>query len=177
MSELPELIGERVVLTQFSASDITDDYIGWLNDLQVVRYSNQRFFQHTRESAFSYFVSFSGSCNHFISIKLKGNNFPIGTMTAYKAQQHGTADIGLLIGDKRYWGKGFGLDAWKLLLNYLLEQEGVRKVTGGTLRVNIAMLRIMERTGMQLEAVRRDQEMVEGVPCDTLYYAKFRANY
>ncbi|MCC6247256.1 MAG: hypothetical protein IT499_05810, partial [Rubrivivax sp.] len=40
---LPSLLrGRRVRLRPFTAADITDAYIGWLNDPEVVRYSNQR---------------------------------------------------------------------------------------------------------------------------------------
>ncbi len=73
------------------------------------------------------------------------------------------------------WGKGIGLDAWSTLLDYLLNVCCLRKVTGGTLRCNVGMVRIMERSGMQLEAVRVQQELVDQVAHDALYYAKFRA--
>jgi RimJ/RimL family protein N-acetyltransferase len=82
--------------------------------------------------------------------------------------------MGLLIGDRDCWSKGIGLEAWSTLLDYLLNICGLRKVTGGTLRCNVGMVRIMERSGMQLEAVRAQHELVDQVPQDALYYAKFR---
>ena len=47
-------------------------------------------------------------------------------------------------------------------------------MTAGTLACNLGMRRLMERSGMQLEAVRREQEIVEGRAEDLLYYARFR---
>ena len=44
----------------------------------------------------------------------------------------------------------------------------MRKVTGGTLKCNIGMVKIMERSGMQLEVVRAQQEIVAKVAWDTL---------
>jgi RimJ/RimL family protein N-acetyltransferase len=52
----------------------------------------------------------------------------------------------------------------------------LRKVTGGAMRANVAMVRIMEKSGMTLEAVRGAQELLEGKPQDLLYYAKFHAS-
>jgi hypothetical protein len=37
-------------LRPFEAADINATYLGWLNDPEVTRYSNQRFHQHTPES-------------------------------------------------------------------------------------------------------------------------------
>jgi RimJ/RimL family protein N-acetyltransferase len=59
------------------------------------------------------------------------------------------------------------------VLEALLREPGIRKVTGGTARPNQAMVRIMEQSGMELEAVRARQELIEGQPVDLLYYARF----
>ena len=56
----------------------------------------------------------------------------------------------------------------------MLSDHTIRKVTAGTLSVNAPMLKLMERSGMTREAVRRDQEIVEGAPVDVVYYARFR---
>lgn len=164
----------RLLLERFDASCIGADYLGWLNDPVVTRFSNQRFREHTLESSRRYFDSFEGTPNGFYAVKLKADGRLIGTMTAYVATPHLTADMGIMIGDRRCWGGGFGLEAWSSLLTALLE-GGCRKVTGGTLRANVGMCRIMERSGMSLEAVRARQEIVEQREEDVLYYARFRA--
>jgi ribosomal-protein-alanine N-acetyltransferase len=168
------LAGKQTLLRPFSADDISADYLGWLADPEVVRFSNQRFRTHTRESALAYLNSFVGSGNLFLGIQMAEDQRLVGTITAYRSQPHQTADMGLLIGDPSFWGKGIGLDAWNTLMDYLLNACHLRKVTGGTLRCNVGMVRIMERSGMQLEAVRAQQELVDQVPQDALYYARFR---
>lgn len=37
----------------------------------------------------------------------------------------------------------------------------------------MAMVRIMEKAGMKLEAIRSAQEVVDGVAVDMLYFCKF----
>jgi len=169
------LRGKQTLLRPFNAEDITKEYLGWLADPEVVRFSNQRFRMHTQESAQAYLNSFAGSGNLFLGIRLLETQKLVGTITAYRSQSHQTADMGLLIGDRSCWGKGVGLDAWSTLMDYLLIVCRLRKLTGGTLRCNVGMVRIMERSGMHLEAVRFQQELVNQVPQDALYYAKFRA--
>jgi RimJ/RimL family protein N-acetyltransferase len=42
------------------------------------------------------------------------------------------------------------------------------------MRCNAPMVKLMERSGMTLEAVRPQQELLDGVPQDMLYFGKFR---
>ena len=168
------LSGQSIHLSPFLVADISDDYISWLNNLEVVRFSNQRFLHHTKESCIAYLESFSSNDNFFLAIREHDNNHMIGTMTAYFSPLHETVDIGLMIGDASQWGKGLGLDAWKTLMDYLLSECEVRKITGGTLLSNIGMVRIFERSGMHLEAVREKQQLFETEVMDELYFARFR---
>ena len=78
-----------------------------------------------------------------------------------------------MVGDRQAWSKGIGYKAWSLLMDYLIKRYHVCKVTGGTLRPNMAMVRIMEKAGMKLEAIRSAQEVVDGVAVDMLYFCKF----
>jgi len=170
------LLGDKVRLEPFGEQDISPTYLSWLNDPHVVRFSNQRFRSHTRESSAQYLRGFDSGPNLFLLVRDAASSMPVGTMTAYVSVEHRTADIGLMIGDKTIWGKGFGLDAWKTLLDYLLSQASMRKVTGGTLACNVGMRTVMERAGMHLEATRKAQELVEGNPQDILLYARFKTS-
>lgn len=167
------ITGRRIVLAEFAESDITSQYIRWLNDPEVVRFSNQRFLQHDTESARRYFQSFVQSSNLFLAVRLAESDEAIGTMTAYISTQHRTADMGILLGERRCWGQGYGLEAWSLLMRHLFEDRQLRKITAGTLSCNVGMVKIMERSGMTLEGRRREQELVEGEPQDIVYFAKF----
>jgi len=167
------LVTPRLNLRPFKAVDINSSYLGWLNDPEVMRFSNQRFEKHTVESCTAYLASFTGCSNCFLLIELLEDQRPIGTATVYRNNQHGTADIGLMVGERRCWGQGYGREAWQAVLEALMGEVGMRKVTGGTARPNRAMVRIMEQSGMVLEAVRVGQEIIEGELVDLLYYARF----
>lgn len=174
VSGLP-LHGKKVDLFPFEYNDITDTYIRWLNDPVVTQFSNQRFVKHDRDSCVRYLAAFDNSSNLFLSIRSRENGCSIGTMTVYYSPYHGTADVGLLIGERTIWGRGYGQDAWKTVVDWLSSHDAVRKVTAGTLTCNKAMIALMERSGMELEAVRKNQEIVAGQAVDLLYYAKWHA--
>jgi RimJ/RimL family protein N-acetyltransferase len=166
-----ELTGDVVSLKPFDQTNLTPEYLGWLRDPELMKYSNQRFREHDLTSCQRYLDSFRESGNQFFAIYFQG--LFAGTMTAYLTKVHKTADMGLMIG-AQCRGKGLGRDAWKTLMEHLL-QTGTRKVTGGTLRCNRVMVRIMESSGMQADGVRTAHELVDGVPHDILHFARFQS--
>lgn len=170
---MPPMFGQKVVLKGFCESDITDVYIGWLNDSATMRFSNQRFSRHDKASSQLYLATFSKSVNLFLSVSDRATGSVIGTMTAYVSQVHGTADMGILIGERSAQAHGFGFDAWTTLLQHLLAQPNIRKVTAGTLACNTPMLRLAAKSGMAPDGRRNLQEVVDGVPHDMLFFAKF----
>ena len=165
--------GELTSLRVFNDSDITPTYIDWLNNPQVVRYSNQRFYKHTKETCHQYLASFCCTSNYFFAIHEKLNKKVIGTLTIYQNVYHQVADIGIMIGDTKFWGRGMGLDAFSATVKFLDASGQIRKITAGTMAKNKAMLRIMELSGLELEAVRRDHELLDDEPVDVAYYARF----
>jgi [ribosomal protein S5]-alanine N-acetyltransferase len=168
-----EIVGDVICLRLFQESDISDTYVSWLNDAEVVKYSNQRFLHHTIESSHNYLKSFIGTSNIYMAVEDKATKELYGSITAYKQVHHGVVDIGLMIGNKQSWGKGVGFEAWTLMMNFLFAQCDVRKVTGGTLEVNTGMIRIMEKSMMIHEATRKHHELLDDKPVDIFYFCKF----
>ena len=140
---------KRLLITKFNRQHITQDYISWLNDKQVTRFSNQRFKIHTKESTIKYLKNFGDSENSFLAIERVEDRHFIGTATIYRNLNHGTAYIGIMIGDRSCWGKGFGGEAWNAILEKTLSEDLIRKVTGGAAALNIGMVEIMKKSGMR----------------------------
>lgn len=168
------LHGEKVSLHSFQKSDIHDDYVSWLNDKKVTKYSNQRFITHTAESCEHYLESFCDTPNLFILVRRLKDNLSIGTMTAYVSEEHQTADLGIMIGRKTVWGEGLGQDAWNTLIDWFLKKKEIRKISAGTMSCNLAMIKLMDRSGMQMECIRPEHELLNGMPQDICYFGKYR---
>lgn len=173
LSRFISLKSAKIRLRPFKEDDITPTYISWLNNPEVVRYSNQRFCKHTEENCRQYLAAFTGSSNHFLAIEDCASRFMLGTLTVYRSLHHRTADIGIMIGNPACWGKGIGFEAFRTISEGLERSGEIRKITAGTSAMNVGMIRIMEKAGLSLEATRRDQELIDGRSVDLLYYAKF----
>ncbi|NIY75441.1 GNAT family N-acetyltransferase [Thalassospira sp. HF15] len=174
-TEAINILGKATYLKTFTYSDICGEYLEWLNNKSLMAFSNQRFHEHSRASCEDYIRSFERSPSLFMGIYLKESNQLVGTISAHLALHHRTADLGILIGSPSAKGKGLGVDAWCAMMDFLFRDKSIRKITAGTLSCNKPMIRVAENSGMELEAIRKEQELVEDKPYDMLYFAKFSA--
>lgn len=133
----------------FSEQDVNDT-VAWLNDPVLMKYSEQRHNNHTVKSQLEYIHSFSEPNQYR---KITYNGIFIGTISAIIDERNSVADVGILIGEP-FVKKGHGCDAWRLFCLELAKQ-GVRKIEGGCMAKNGAMIRIFEKNHMRLEGTRR----------------------
>ncbi len=168
----------RVRLEPFTLKHLTSTYVGWLNDPDVVRFSDQRFRTHTRDTCRAYLESFAGSPNGFWAVILRAEDpAHVGTINMYLEPHHGVADFGVMVGDRRVWGRGIGFEAWRALCEYAFRRLNVRKVTAGTVSVNASMRRIMEKARMIPDGVRTRQCLIDGTEVDVLHAAIFASDW
>jgi ribosomal-protein-alanine N-acetyltransferase len=166
---------ERLIIEPFSEKYLTERYVAWLNDPEVVRYSEQRFRTHTLESCRAYMHSFEGTPNYFWAcLAQKPDIKHIGNINAYVDTRNTVADVGILIGEKKLWGKSYGLEALSAVVDFLFREIGMRKVTAGTLALNTGMRNIMHGLGMKEDGRRIRQVIFEGKEVDIIYGALFR---
>src|SRR3972149_2198414 len=117
MTEFKHFIeGNRIYLRDISLSDAYNkDYCKWMNDQEVVQYTESRFQKHTVRTLRSYILHVNSSNNVFLAIVLKDGDRHIGNIKIGSINPvHHTADIGIIIGDKSCWGKGYGTEAIRL---------------------------------------------------------------
>lgn len=166
----------RLRLEPFENRHLSLRYVGWLNDPEVVRFSEQRHRHHTMETNAAYVRSFENSPHYLWAIVERESDLGhVGNISAYVDGANGTADVGILIGDKRAWGRGYGGEAWNAVCAFLLHEGRMRKVTGGTVATNAAMLAIMRRAGMREDGRRIRQMIVDGGEVDLVHMAMFAA--
>ena len=101
MASSPLIETNRLRIQPFCEQFLTERYVGWLNDRELTRYSNQRFRTHTITSCRDYMKSFDETANYFWAITSRDKNLGhIGNINAYIDAEHNTADIGILVGER-----------------------------------------------------------------------------
>lgn len=164
----------RLKIVPFSRKYLTEQYVSWLNDLETMKYSEQRHKRHMIQSCYEYWKSFEGTPNDFWAIVLINQEKHIGNITTYKDTFNNVVDVSILIGERTMWGQGYGLEAWQAMCSYLFREEKVRKITAGTLSVNKAMIKIMKKSNMIEDGRRKRHCICRGKEIDIIYAALFR---
>jgi [ribosomal protein S5]-alanine N-acetyltransferase len=169
------LADARVVLEPAIDAHLTDASIAWLNDPEVVRYSELRHARHDRAECIAYRQAMSAGGHFMWGIFRAREGDHIGNITLTIDRINRVADLAILVGRRDLHGHGLGRAAWALVLDWACSLPGLRKVTAGTMAVNQAMLAIFQRTGMHFEGRRRAHFLLDGCPVDMLLYARFNA--
>lgn len=177
MASSPIISGQALSLNPFSRYLISARYIGWLSDPILMQYSRQRFLTHSVASCEAFANSFDNSPSFFWAIIAKDPALGhIGNLTANVDVHNRVADLTIMIGERNAQGKGLGLEAWQLAMNYLVEHAGIRKIAAGTMAVNIPMIKIMQKTGMFEDGLRRRHFLYQDREVDCVMFAKFASD-
>ncbi len=89
----------------------------------------------------------------------------------------GEAYVGMAIGERSAWGKGYGTDALRLLLRYAFTELNLRRVSLTVFEYNPRAIRSYEKAGFQLEGRLRGKIIREGKRWDELYMGILREDW
>jgi [ribosomal protein S5]-alanine N-acetyltransferase len=145
----------------------------WLRDPEVVKYSEQRHRQHNLSSQLRYISSFVG---RIWAIYLINADVHIGNVTAAHDPNNNVSDIGIMIGEKAYWGKGFGQEAWNAVCNWQISRDGgcARKLEAGCMKENEAMLKILRKSRFIQEGERGGHFLLNSNPVSAMLFGRTR---
>jgi RimJ/RimL family protein N-acetyltransferase len=84
-------------------------------------------------------------------------------------QQHGTATLGIGIGNKDYWGKGYGTEAVKLVVDYAFRFLNLYNVYLDTNSFNERAVHAYQKAGFKEIGRRRGATVIDGQRYDLIY--------
>jgi RimJ/RimL family protein N-acetyltransferase len=87
---------------------------------------------------------------------------------------HGKAELAISIGEKAYWGRGYGTEAIGLALRHAFDERGLRRVFLITDADNERGIRCYEKSGFQHEGVLRAHRLRYGKPLDMVMMGALR---
>jgi len=90
---------------------------------------------------------------------------------------HGHAWLGIHIGERDYWGKGYGTDAIRLILRYGFTELGLRRVSLSALAANARAIRAYEKAGFVVEGRTRRTTRYDGQWLDDVFMGILREGW
>ena len=166
------LTGKRVRLRAPERADIPI-FVKWFNDPEVTQFllrsppmsmeEEERWFENLMRDEGRVF------CIETLEGELIGN---LGVM--HFDWTNRKADIGVVLGEKEYWSKGYGTEAITLLLGYLFEELNLHRVWLYCEEANRRAQRCYEKCGFTREGVFRDNRRKQGSYANDIIYSILR---
>lgn len=170
--------GERIYFREVRPSDVNENYYRWMNDPEVTRYMESRFYPNSLEELRRYVEDKSKDRdNIFLAIVLKNGDRHIGNIKLGPINWiHRFAEISLVIGEKELWGKGYASEVIKLVTDYAFEMLDLHKVTAGAYSTNDGSIRAFEKAGFEREGIWKKQYFFKGNYVDRICLGKIRSS-
>lgn len=148
---------ELIPFKDINLSVIGDLYLKWVNNIEVIKtiaspelslpkddhFIERSFERFTSPHAMGFFIRYKGSF--------------IGTSKIDKIDNHhSSAEIGIMIGEQEYWGKGIATMVVGLLTDYCFEVLELHRVWGGCISINLGMKSVFLKSHFTQEACLKE---------------------
>ncbi len=174
--------GKKVFLKPFDEQNLNDPkYFAWVTDIEVIKYiGRDEYLKPLRFEKVREYVE-GLWCNElcaFFAIYHSQENQFIGTVKINYLNEAGlitrTADIGIMIGAREYWGKGLATDALFATCQYTFNVLGARKLTAGAVAANGGVIKAFLKIGFKEEGRIRKKLLISGEYIDHVLLGCFK---
>jgi len=170
--------GERVRLRKMSIEDVSI-YHKWRNDIEVMQFTNPSLdiFTYADTEKFINSIIESHNSKGYMIEEVKTGK-PIGVTSLINIDYgNRNAECIIDIGDKDYWGKGFGRESFKLLLDFVFKELNLHKVYLRVFSFNERAINLYNSFGFDEEGKLQEQLYRNGAWHDIIFMGLLKRNY
>lgn len=176
------LHGELVHLTVGNPEDMAVQLFRWNQDTEWFRFLDTdppRLHSEKKVKEFQEKVLEKDRSNEvFFHIRTLEYDSLIGFVSLFDLfKHHGDSLVAIALGERDYWGKGYGTDAMKIMLRYSFNELNLRSVGLIVFEYNARAIRSYEKLGFILEGRVRGAILREGRRWDWLYMGLLREEW
>lgn len=125
-----------------------------------------------------WFEGISKRKEHEVVFAIMADGKHIGMIGIHQInRKDGTAITGTMIGNKEYWGKGYGTEAKMLLLDFAFNTMNLRKICSSVIAFNERSYKYSLKCGYIEEGRRKLQNFRHGKYWDEIFLAVFRDDW
>ena len=175
----PYAEGSLVFLRPLERTDLNERYLSWLNDPEVTRYTEVGTFPSTMADLENYYRDVVGAKNNvMLAVVDKKSGQHVGNAKLGPIQWvHRSAIFSILIGEKDLWGKGVGMEATRLMIEYGFNRLNLHRIDLGVFAEHEAAVKCYEKVGFKVEGRMREDLFQGGEYRDRLWMGLLRSEY
>ncbi len=164
-----EISGGKVVLRPLEKQDLARS-LQWLTDPLVNKYLSQNFKDLTvkqEEEWFNYIQDSQKDIVFAILDRKAGSH--IGNCALHKINKNGgSCELGIVIGEKKYWGKGFGTDSIRILVDFALKKLRLSRIWLNVYIYNHRAIKAYGKCNFKQIKILKNNHLYNGRYWDTL---------
>jgi len=167
MRYFKKLIGKKCYLSPMNLDDL-EKYTTWLNDQEVVQYLNVKTLPISLSTEIKALESLCESHTYGIVDIEKEELIGNCGFTNWD-QIDRTASVGIFLGNKNYWNKGYGQEALSLLIDYGFRLLNIQNIMLSVLEFNERGRHCYEKIGFKEIGRRRKSRYINLKYCDEIF--------
>lgn len=170
---------ENLRLRPLREDDLGEAFLSWFQDEDLMRFYTNSRQQHSRESLWHNISQGAASgTSYTFAIEDRASGAVIGTIKLGPINHdHRIADLVVLLGDRRFHGRGLAVEAIRLGNALAFQEFDIRKLFGGMFETNQSSYKAYTRAGWVEEGRLKGHYLVNGQPVDRLLVACFNPAY
>ena len=163
------ITGRKTILRKLEKKDL-DKSLVWLKDPCVNKFLSQDFKNLTIEHEIQWFRRVQNSQKDIVfAIDTKGNHVHIGNCDLRKINCiEKSCELGIVIGEKKYWNKGYGLDAVNSLIDFAFNKLNLNCIELNVYKYNHRAIKLYKKCGFKGKKVLKKNHFYDGKYWDTL---------
>ena len=165
---------DNIQIKLIGPDDVTEKYVRWMNDENVVQFLESRWQTYTIEDLRDYVRNIVRNPNDFLfGIFLENDGNHIGNIKIGNVNKiHRFGSLGLIIGERDAWGKGYGTEAIRHATSYAFNNLNLNKLIAGIYLNNIGSTRAFKKAGFREIGVLKNHRFCNGSYVDEILLEK-----
>lgn len=166
------LEGKLTYLRPLAMEDLDGNYPNWFDDAEVCSGNAHHRYPYSREYMSSYVQSAQINQTQLVlAVMSKAEGVHIGNVSLQHIDPISrTAEFAIILGEKGFWGKGFGFDCSSVIIQHGFRELNLHRIGLGTFSSNTGMIKLAESLGFRKEGVRRGAIFKNGRYLDIVEY-------
>jgi RimJ/RimL family protein N-acetyltransferase len=167
MKYYKKIVGDKCYLSPVNIQD-ADKYTEWLNDLEISS-TLQITHQILNEEIEKEILTKLSKENLFAIVDVKTDELIGGCGFVSVDQLNRNAEFGVFVGNKDYWGKGYGTEATNLTLVFGFNVLNLNNIMLKVYSYNDRAVKCYEKCGFKEIGRRRKSRIISGKEYDEMY--------